>query len=62
MQAQRHNFLNEAMYKGRMSDPMFDIPKNRKRINVVRLCLGIAFAVLVLLAVAPQVAEVLAGL
>ena len=45
-----------------MMDPMFDIPKNRKRINVVRLCLGIAFAVLVLLAVAPQVAEVLAGL
>ncbi len=42
-----------------MMDPMFDIPKNRKRSNVLRLCVGIAFAALVLLAVAPQVVEVM---
>lgn len=45
-----------------MMDPMFDIPKNRKRISVLKLCVGIAFAVLMLLAAAPQVAEVLAAL
>ena len=45
-----------------MMDPMFDIPKNRKRSSVLKLCVGIAFAALVLLAVAPQMAEVFAAL
>lgn len=62
MRGQRHNFSGASVYKGRMSDPMFDIPKNRKRSNVLRLCVGIAFAALVLLAVTPQVAEVMTGL
>lgn len=62
LRGQRHNFPGWALYKGRMMDPMFDIPKNRKRISVLKLCVGIAFAVLMLLAAAPQVAEVLAAL
>ena len=59
MRGQCHNFPGASVYKGRMMDPMFDIPKNRKRSNVLRLCVGIAFAALVLLAVAPQVVEVM---
>jgi len=62
MRGQRHNFPGASVYKGRMMDPMFDIPKNRKRSSVLKLCVGIAFAALVLLAVAPQMAEVFAAL
>jgi hypothetical protein len=42
-----------------MIDPIHNIPKNRKRNNAFKLCLGIAFAVLMLLAVAPQITAVM---
>lgn len=41
-----------------MMDPMFDIPKDRKRLSVGRLCLIIALTMLMLLALAPQIVTV----
>lgn len=40
-----------------MMDPMFEIPKNRKRINVGRLCLLLGLTVLLYMVVAHEFSQ-----
>lgn len=41
-----------------MMDPMFEIPKNRKRLNVVKLCLLLGLTALLYLMIAHEFTQV----
>ncbi|OYU38495.1 MAG: hypothetical protein CFE33_14385 [Pseudorhodobacter sp. PARRP1] len=52
--SQCHILKANVRYTGRMMDPMFEIPKGRKRLNVGKLCLLLALTALLYIMIAHE--------